>query len=96
MGGGRSWRWDATSASHRPAQDRVAEVKLGLARRGGHQRLPRAIGVEAALNMIVSGACVIEQFKHQLIDEIIEGRYYCGYAGAPRSSRRPLTRLMLT
>src|SRR6516225_436146 len=37
----------------------LPEVKLGLLPgAGGTQRLPRAIGVEAALNMIVSGASV--------------------------------------
>ncbi len=54
----------------------LPEVKLGLLPgAGGTQRLPRAIGVEAALNMIVSGAPVSSgQFKGtRLIDEIIEG-----------------------
>ena len=38
------------------AQIALPEVKLGiLPGAGGTQRLPRAIGVEAALNMIVSG-----------------------------------------
>ena len=41
------------------AQIALPEVKLGLLPgAGGTQRLPRAIGVEAALNMIVSGASV--------------------------------------
>jgi 3-hydroxyacyl-CoA dehydrogenase len=54
----------------------LPEVKLGLVPgAGGTQRLPRAIGVEAALNMIVSGATVSsEQFKGTgLIDEIVDG-----------------------
>src|SRR5919204_4566502 len=39
------------------AQIALPEVKLGLLPgAGGTQRLPRAVGVEAALNMIVSGA----------------------------------------
>src|SRR4029453_11927036 len=43
----------------RDAQIALPEVKLGLLPgAGGTQRLPRAIGVEAALNMIVSGATV--------------------------------------
>jgi 3-hydroxyacyl-CoA dehydrogenase len=41
------------------AQIALPEVKLGLLPgAGGTQRLPRAIGLEAALNMIVSGAIV--------------------------------------
>ncbi len=52
------------------------EVKIGiLPGAGGTQRLPRAIGVEKALNMIVSGNPVPAiKFKDtDLIDEIIEG-----------------------
>ncbi len=47
------------------AQIALPEVKLGLLPgAGGTQRLPRAIGVEAALNMIVSGATVpCERFR---------------------------------
>src|SRR5450631_1201781 len=54
----------------------LPEVKLGLVPgAGGTQRLPRAIGVEAALNMIVSGAPVSsEQFKGgKLFNEIVDG-----------------------
>jgi len=54
----------------------LPEVKLGLVPgAGGTQRLPRAIGVEAALNMIVSGAPVpSEQFKGgKLFAEIVDG-----------------------
>src|ERR1700675_934053 len=54
----------------------LPEVKLGLVPgAGGTQRLPRAIGVEAALNMIVSGATVAaERFKGTAVfDEIVEG-----------------------
>src|SRR6266571_1434143 len=50
----------------------LPEVKLGLLPgAGGTQRLPRAIGVEAALNMIVSGTPgSSEQFKGtRLVDE---------------------------
>ncbi len=58
------------------SQVALPEVKLGLLPgAGGTQRLPRAIGVEPALNMILSGnpvAC--EQFKGTaLFDEIIDG-----------------------
>jgi 3-hydroxyacyl-CoA dehydrogenase len=58
------------------AQIALPEVKLGiLPGAGGTQRLPRAVGVEAALNMIVSGAPVAAG-KLQgtaLFDAIIEG-----------------------
>jgi 3-hydroxyacyl-CoA dehydrogenase len=58
------------------AQIALPEVKLGLIPgAGGTQRLPRAVGVEAALNMIVSGAPVpAERFKGTaLFDEIVAG-----------------------
>ncbi|SET48135.1 3-hydroxyacyl-CoA dehydrogenase [Marinobacter segnicrescens] len=54
----------------------LPEVKLGiLPGAGGTQRLPRVIGVEQALNMIVSGAVVpAKKFEGTpLLDEIIEG-----------------------
>ncbi|HVE07045.1 MAG TPA: 3-hydroxyacyl-CoA dehydrogenase NAD-binding domain-containing protein, partial [Paraburkholderia sp.] len=59
----------------RGAQIALPEVKLGLLPgAGGTQRLPRAIGLEAALNMIVSGSTVpSEQFAGAgLFDEIVE------------------------
>ena len=81
----------------------LPEVKLGLVPgAGGTQRLPRAIGVEAALNMIVSGAPVAsEQFKGtKLIDEIIEGSLEnellqgaLAFARKVVAEKRPLTRL---
>ena len=58
------------------AQIALPEVKLGiLPGAGGTQRLPRAVGLEAALNMIVSGASVpSEQLAGtKLFDQIIEG-----------------------
>ncbi|MEW9580428.1 3-hydroxyacyl-CoA dehydrogenase NAD-binding domain-containing protein [Paraburkholderia sp. DGU8] len=46
----------------RGAQIALPEVKLGiLPGAGGTQRLPRAIGLEAALNMVVSGAPVLSE-----------------------------------
>ncbi|HEV2041510.1 MAG TPA: 3-hydroxyacyl-CoA dehydrogenase NAD-binding domain-containing protein, partial [Casimicrobiaceae bacterium] len=82
----------------------LPEVKLGLVPgAGGTQRLPRAIGVEAALNMIVSGTPVSsERFKGtKLIDEIIEGASLenellqgaLAFARKLVAERRPLTRL---
>ncbi|PCE24349.1 3-hydroxyacyl-CoA dehydrogenase NAD-binding domain-containing protein [Burkholderia ubonensis] len=58
------------------AQIALPEVKLGLLPgAGGTQRLPRAVGLETALNMIVSGAPVpSEQLaKSGLFDEMAEG-----------------------
>ncbi len=57
----------------------LPEVKLGiLPGAGGTQRLPRAIGVEAALNMIVSGEPVKSELLAQipgqkLFDRVVEG-----------------------
>jgi 3-hydroxyacyl-CoA dehydrogenase len=57
----------------------LPEVKLGiLPGAGGTQRLPRAIGVEAALNMIVGGEPVKSELLAQipgqkLFDRVIEG-----------------------
>jgi 3-hydroxyacyl-CoA dehydrogenase len=54
----------------------LPEVKLGLLPgAGGTQRLPRLIGLEAALNMIVSGAPVpAKKFEGSpLVDAIVDG-----------------------
>ena len=59
----------------------LPEVKLGLLPgAGGTQRLPRLIGLEAALNMIVFGAPVAAaKFKGTpLIDAVIEGDLLTG------------------
>ena len=59
----------------------LPDVKLGLLPgAGGTQRLPRLIGLEAALNMIVFGAPVAAaRFKGTpLIDEIVEGDLLAG------------------
>src|ERR1700744_3708401 len=58
------------------AQIALPEVKLGiLPGAGGTQRLPRAIGLEASLNMIVSGAPVMSEklAGSGLFDEVVEG-----------------------
>ncbi len=58
------------------AQIALPEVKLGLLPgAGGTQRLPRLIGLEAALNMIVSGATVpASRLKDTaLFDEVVDG-----------------------
>ena len=54
----------------------LPEVKLGLLPgAGGTQRLPRVVGVEKALSMMVSGDPIRadEALKHGLLDEIVEG-----------------------
>ncbi|HKB54814.1 MAG TPA: 3-hydroxyacyl-CoA dehydrogenase NAD-binding domain-containing protein, partial [Ramlibacter sp.] len=58
------------------AQIALPEVKLGLLPgAGGTQRLPRAVGLETALNMIVSGAAVpAAKLKGTaLLDEVTDG-----------------------
>jgi 3-hydroxyacyl-CoA dehydrogenase len=58
------------------AQIALPEVKLGLLPgAGGTQRLPRAVGLETALNMIVSGATVpaAKLAGTALFDEVTEG-----------------------
>jgi 3-hydroxyacyl-CoA dehydrogenase len=58
------------------AQISLPEVKLGLLPgAGGTQRLPRVIGVEAALNMILSGAAMPSEKLKGLFDEIIDGAF---------------------
>jgi 3-hydroxyacyl-CoA dehydrogenase len=59
----------------------LPEVKLGLLPgAGGTQRLPRLLGLEVALNMIVSGnpAPAIKFKGTPLIDEIVEGDLVSG------------------
>ncbi|AXF20893.1 3-hydroxyacyl-CoA dehydrogenase [Burkholderia pyrrocinia] len=77
MGGGLELALGAHYRVAAPgAQVALPEVKLGLLPgAGGTQRLPRAVGLETALNMIVSGAPVpSEQLaKSGLFDEMAEG-----------------------
>ncbi len=81
------------------AQIALPEVKLGiLPGAGGTQRLPRLIGAEAALNMIVSGAIVpSEQFKGTpLFDEFVDGDLQAGalaFAEKVVKEKRPLKRV---
>ena len=81
------------------AQIALPEVRLGLLPgAGGTQRLPRAIGVEAALNMIVSGASVpCERFRGTaLFDAIVDGDLLEGalaLAASARVAQRPLPRV---
>ncbi|MBA3590761.1 3-hydroxyacyl-CoA dehydrogenase NAD-binding domain-containing protein [Methylibium sp.] len=79
----------------------LPEVKLGLLPgAGGTQRLPRAIGVENALNMIVSGEPVKSELLaqahgQQLFQKIIEGDLLEGAVAFARSvaDTRPLPRV---
>ena len=63
------------------AQIALPEVKLGLMPgAGGTQRLPRLIGAEAALNMIVSGEAVPSEklAGTALFDEMVDGELLAG------------------
>ncbi|WP_148864678.1 3-hydroxyacyl-CoA dehydrogenase NAD-binding domain-containing protein [Marinobacter fonticola] len=81
------------------AQISLPEVKLGiLPGAGGTQRLPRLIGAEHALNMIVSGAAVpAKQFQGSpLFDDMAEGDLLEGalaYAKKVISENLPLKRV---
>ena len=58
------------------AQIALPEVKLGiLPGAGGTQRLPRVVGVEFALNMILSGTPILSEklAKTKLFDRMIDG-----------------------
>ena len=77
----------------------LPEVKLGLLPgAGGTQRLPRVVGVEKALAMIVSGDPIgaADALKHGLIDEIVEGDLTAaGVAFAEKvlAEKRPLRKI---
>ncbi|MFX1674783.1 3-hydroxyacyl-CoA dehydrogenase NAD-binding domain-containing protein [Paraburkholderia sp. A2WS-5] len=71
----------------RNSQIALPEVNLGLMPgAGGTQRLPRAIGLEAALNMIVSGHAVNAESlaDTRLFDEIAEGDVLAAAIGFAR------------
>jgi len=76
----------------------LPEVKLGLVPgAGGTQRLPRALGVENALNMIVSGEPVRSEMLamapgQKLFDKIIDGDLMAGALAfaAEVADQRPL------
>jgi 3-hydroxyacyl-CoA dehydrogenase len=77
----------------------LPEVKLGLLPgAGGTQRLPRVVGLEAAVNMIVSGEPVPSEMlaKTGLFDEMIEGDLLAGataFARKVAAEKRPLKRV---
>jgi 3-hydroxyacyl-CoA dehydrogenase len=76
----------------------LPEVKLGLLPgAGGTQRLPRVLGVETALNMIVSGEPVQSELLaaapgQKLFDKLIEGDLMAGAVAfaADVADKRPL------
>jgi len=82
----------------------LPEVKLGiLPGCGGTQRLPRAIGVEPALNMVVTGESIKSEVLaaipgQKLFDQLIEGdllagaREFARTCAKPRSTELPLLR----
>ncbi|WP_119286708.1 3-hydroxyacyl-CoA dehydrogenase NAD-binding domain-containing protein [Azohydromonas sediminis] len=79
----------------------LPEVKIGLVPgAGGTQRLPRVLGVETALNMIVSGDPVKSEVLfalpgQKLLDRLIEGDLLDGSVAFARevADRRPLPRV---
>ena len=77
----------------------LPEVKLGiLPGAGGTQRLPRLIGVEAALGIIVSGdpIAAVQAAKTGVIDKIIEGDLLEGavaYAKELSAQKAPLRKV---
>jgi 3-hydroxyacyl-CoA dehydrogenase len=80
------------------AQIALPEVKLGLLPgAGGTQRLPRVIGVEAALNMIVSGNPVPSEklAATKLFDEMIQGELMPGAIAFAKkiADKRPLPKV---
>src|SRR5690242_7861927 len=83
----------------RDASFALPEVRLGLLPgAGGTQRLPRAIGVERALNMILTGASVpAGEFRDTaLVDALVDGDVVdaaSAFAARIVAERRPLARL---
>ena len=77
----------------------LPEVKLGLCPgAGGTQRLPRVVGPEKALEMIVGGSPIgaREALSHGLADEIVEGDLAEGAVAFARrvvAEGRPLVRI---
>src|SRR5438552_3012664 len=77
----------------------LPEVKLGLLPgAGGTQRLPRVVGVEKALSMMVSGDPIRadEALKAGLVDEIVDGDLTAAgvaFAEKALSEKRPLKKI---
>jgi 3-hydroxyacyl-CoA dehydrogenase len=83
------------------AQIALPEVKLGLLPgAGGTQRLPRALGLETAMNMIVSGEPVrsellVAQPGQKLFDKLIDGDLLAGAVAFAEeiADKRPLPKV---
>ncbi len=80
------------------AQIALPEVKIGiLPGAGGTQRLPRVLGLEAGLNMIVSGAAVMSEklAGTKLFDQMIEGELLQGALNFAKgiAAQRPLPKV---
>jgi 3-hydroxyacyl-CoA dehydrogenase len=77
----------------------LPEVKLGLLPgAGGTQRLPRVVGVDKALSMIVSGDPIgaEEALRHGLVDELADGDLSAAgvaFAGKVLAENRPLRKI---
>ena len=77
----------------------LPEVKLGLLPgAGGTQRLPRAVGPELAVKMIVGGDPIgaADALKNGLIDEVVDGEPAVGgeaFAHKVLAEKRPLRKL---
>ncbi len=83
------------------AQIALPEVKIGLLPGGGGtQRLPRVLGLENALNMIVSGEAVKSEMlfrlpEQKLFDRLVDGDLVAGACAFARevADQRPLPRV---
>ena len=83
------------------AQIALPEVKLGLLPgAGGTQRLPRVLGLETAMNMIVSGEPVKSELLaslpgQKLFDKVIEGDLVAGAVAFAKeiADKRPLPKV---
>jgi len=100
MGGGLELALGAHFRLATPsAKIALPEVKLGLLPgAGGTQRMPRIIGLEAAINLIVKGDPVpAEMFKGTpLFDELVEGDLHAAalaFADKVIAEKRPLKRI---
>jgi 3-hydroxyacyl-CoA dehydrogenase len=100
MGGGLELALAAHfRVARRDARLAMPEVKLGLLPgAGGTQRLPRLVGLEAAINFVVSGASVLAgEFADTLLfDELTDGDVIAAavaFAGRAVTEHMPLRRV---